>query len=154
MKKLIVMASLLLSFNSLASLNQEDVGKAIAGQWSVKLDGSQVKFLIRSNGDIRVLSSSSYTSIGASISFSGSDEDWRMNGLPVAHIILTNGSDEDVRDVHFLVTAIGEGEDLSLKKLATFSTFNDGPNEFADAEEGWSSFRKYDAISKKWIEVK
>ena len=145
---------MLLSLSSFASLGQEDVQKAIAGQWSVRFEGVSVKFLIRSNGDISVLSSEHYDYLTASLSFSGSDEDWRMNGLPVAHIILSEGSDEDVRDVHFLVTAIGEGEDITLKKLASFSTFNDGPNEFSDAEQGWSSFKKYDAKSKKWIEIK
>lgn len=154
MKFLILMASLLLSLNSFASLNQEDVQKALAGQWSVKFEGVTVKFLIRSSGDISVLSSEHYDYMSASLSFSGSDEDWRMNGLPVAHIILSEGSDEDVRDVHFLVTAVGEGEDIQLKKLALFNTFNDGPNEFSDAEQGWSAFKKYDAKTKKWIEIK
>mgnify|MGYP003675425310 CR=1 FL=1 len=154
MKFLILMMSLLLSSSVFASLSQEDVQKAIAGQWSVNFEGVRVKFLIRSSGDISVISSDHYTYLTADLGFSGSNADWRINGLPVAHIILAEGSDEDVRDVHFLITAIGEGDDIQLKKLAAFSTFNDGPNEFSDAESGWSALKKYDAKSKKWIEIK
>lgn len=154
MKFLALITSLLLSLNAFASLNQEDVQKAMAGQWSVRFEGTTIKFLVRSSGDISVITQQHYGAVEASLTFSGSDSDWRMNGLPVAHIILSDGSDEDVKDVHFLVTAIGEGEDLKLKKLASFSTFNDGPNEFSDAEQSGSSLKKYDAKTKKWIEIK
>tara|TARA_R110000868_G_scaffold159516_8_gene388407 strand:+ start:726 stop:1184 length:459 start_codon:yes stop_codon:yes gene_type:complete len=152
MKKLLIILAMLFSVNTFAALDGEDVTKAMAGQWSMSLNGEQVKFLLRSNGDIKIISSN-HDYVSASLSFSGSSSDWQMNGLPVAHIIISEGSDEDVRDVHFLVTALQYDEEITLKKLASFSTFNDGPNEFSDAES-WSNFKKYDPKSKKWLEVK
>ncbi len=154
MKFLALICSLLLSSGVFASLSQDDVQSAIAGQWSVNFEGSKVKFLIRSNGNISILSAEHYESMSVSLDFSGSTSDWRMSGLPVAHITLSEGSDEDTRDVHFLVTAIGDRDDIELKKLAAFNTFNDGPNEFSDAETGYSTFKKYDPKTKKWIEIK
>ena len=152
MKKFIIALSLLFSSVSFASLDQEDVITAMAGQWSMSFEGEQVKFLVRSNGEISIISRN-HDYVTATLSFTGSNVDWQLNGLPVAHIIITEGSDEDVRDVHFLVTAIKYDEEISLKKLAVFSTFNDGPNDFSDADS-WSNFKKYDPKTKKWLEVK
>tara|TARA_R110000868_G_scaffold61524_3_gene186959 strand:+ start:10326 stop:10784 length:459 start_codon:yes stop_codon:yes gene_type:complete len=152
MKKLLIALSLLVSSVCFASLDQDDVINAMAGQWSMSLEGEQIKFLVRSNGEISIISRN-HDYVTATLSFSGSNVDWQINGLPVAHIIISEGSDEDVRDVHFLVTALQYDDEISLKKLAVFSTFNDGPNEFSDADS-WSNFKKYDPKSKKWLEVK
>lgn len=153
MKTIFALLALTFALNSHASLNQEDVTKALAGQWSMSMDSGTVKLLVRSSGEISVISSTYHNYVSASLSFSGSDEDWRINGLPVAHFIISEGSDEDVRDVHFMVTALQDGNDISLKKLAVFTTFNDGPNDFSDADS-WSNFKKYDPKTKKWIEIK
>ncbi|MBH47389.1 MAG: hypothetical protein CME71_04395 [Halobacteriovorax sp.] len=152
MKKLLIALSLLFSSVSFAALDQDDVINAMAGQWSMSLEGEQIKFLVRSTGEISIISRN-HDYVTATLSFAGSNVDWQINGLPVAHIIITEGSDEDVRDVHFLVTAIEYDEEISLKKLAVFSTFNDGPNDFSDVDS-WSNFKKYDPKTKKWLEVK
>lgn len=153
MKKMIVLATMLFAaMSAQASLNQEDVIKALAGQWTTKTEYSgDVKFLIRSNGETQVITNGSYADV--KLVFNNSESDWGMNGLPVANIIVSEGSDEDVRDIHFLVTALQDGSDVKIKKMASFSTFNDGPNDFSDADSG-ATFKKYDAGSKKWIEIK
>lgn len=152
MKKLIVFATMLLAtLSAHASLNQDDVIKALAGQWTTRNDYGDVKFLIRSNGDAQVISNGSYAQVKLVMNYLSSS--WGMDGLPVVNIVVSEGSDEDVRDVHFLVTALQDGDEIKIKKMASFSTFNDGPNDFSDAEGG-AVFKKYDAKTKKWIEIK
>lgn len=153
MKKLILLLAFLSSLNVFAALNEDDVLRVMVGQWSVSMDSGDVKFVIRSNGDINVVSSAHVEYVSATLTFNNSTSDWGMNGLPVAHLILSEGSDEDVRDIHLLVTGLQEGESVRLKKLAAFGTFNDGPNEYSDIELG-SRFKKYDPKSKTWSEVK
>lgn len=153
MKKLILLLTVLLSFQAHASLNQEDVLKLMVGQWSVKIGGDEVKFVIRSSGDVMIVSNAHRDYVRAQLSFSYSTSSFGMDGLPVAHLILTEGSDEDVRDVHLLATGLQDGENsVRFKKLATFGTFNDGPNEYSDIENG-SRFKRYNAETQSWYDL-
>ena len=153
MKTMIALLFATLSFTSQAALNQDDVLKALVGQWSVKMDSGDVKFLVRSNGDVQIISNAHREYVSAKLSFNSSTSDWGMDGLPVAHLILSEGSDEDVRDIHLLVTGLQDGDNVRVKKVAAFNTFNDGPNEFSDIENG-SRFKRYNAQTKTWAEVK
>jgi hypothetical protein len=153
MKKFILILLSLYSFSSFSSLEREQVLGLLSGQWSAKIDSGEVKFLIRSSGDISVISNAHRNYVRAKVSFNHSESSWGMNGLPVAHIILSEGSDEDVRDTHLLVTGLQEGQDIKIKRLAAFSTFNDGPNEYSDVEIG-SRFKKYDPRSGRWLEIR
>lgn len=153
MKKIFMLLALLISTQVFASLNSDELLKELAGQWSLKVHSTDVKFLIRSSGDIKIISSAHNSFFNAQITFNNSTSDWGLDGLPVANIIISEGSDEDVRDIHFLVTGLQEGDEVKLKKLATFSTFNDGPNDFSDVDSGYS-FKKYDPKTKTWNEVK
>ena len=72
MKTMIALLFAALSFTSQAALNQDDVLKALVGQWSVKMDSGDVKFLVRSNGDVQIISNAHREYVSAKLSFNSS----------------------------------------------------------------------------------
>ncbi len=150
MKTLLTVLFAFFALNAHASLGQEDVLALMTGQWSIKIDsGSEVKFVVRSNAEVMVVSTAHRENVKAKLTFAHSTSSWGMDGLPVAHLILTTASDEEAQDFHLLLTGLQLGAEVQLKKLAAFTTFNDGPNEYSEVENG-ARFKKYNARTQQW----
>ncbi|MCB0384757.1 MAG: hypothetical protein KDD43_05130, partial [Bdellovibrionales bacterium] len=83
----------------------------------------------------------------------GSNSDWGMSGLPVAHLVFGEGSDEEARDYHVLLTVQEDwGDDAKdeIAVVAIFETFNDGPNGYSSVDTASFKVKKYNKKTKKY----
>ncbi|MCB0365473.1 MAG: hypothetical protein H6624_19640 [Bdellovibrionaceae bacterium] len=143
------------SFSAFASLDQDEVIKGLSGRYILEIDSdTALHFLIRSNGNVQVLNQNDefeYTK--GDISLMNSDSDWGMSGLPVAHLVFGEGSDEEARDFHILMTVQQDwGDDAKdeIAVIAVFETFNDGPNGYSSADTASYKVKKYNKKTKKY----
>lgn len=157
MKKIIVLLSLLFSMSSWASLNQEQSLKVLKGRYQLQVAGETLNFVIRSKGTVLMLASS-LDYINGELQFTGSSNSIGPDGLPIANIVFSDGSDEETRDFHLLLTVEQDwsGEDHEIKLVTFFSTFNDGPNDYSSFEGTYKkpSLKKYNIKTKKYEVIK
>ena len=142
-------------FTASASLGQDDVHKGIVGKYILQVDNdSAISFLIRSSGKIQVLNQNDqYEYVSGEMIFAGSNNDWGMSGLPIAHIVLGDSSDEEARDFHILITVQQEWDEDAkdvIVVVGMFETFNDGPNGYSMAEGASYKLKKYNKKTKKY----
>ena len=152
-----ILAGLMVMFFGItanASLGQDEVHDVIKGRYILQLDeDSAFSFLIRSSGAIQVLNDDEYEYVKGEMFFVGTTSEWGMNGLPVAHLVFGDASDEEASDMHVLITvqqewsADGKNE---IKVVSTFSTFNDGPNGYSMVEAANYKLKKYNKKTKKY----
>ena len=157
MKRLLILLSLLLSVPAFASMNQSDVMKVLKGRYQLDSAGETLNFVIRSKGTILMLAST-IDYVEGELQFTGSSNSIGPDGLPIANIILANGSDEETRDFHLLLTVEQDwsGNNHEIKLITVFSTFNDGPNDYSSYEGQYSkpSLKKYNKKTKKYEVIK
>lgn len=151
---LVLVTAMLFSISAFASLSAQDVIKTLKGRYQIVLDGTNYTFLIRSSGDVQVLTQDEVER--AELVFAYTSSSWGMDGLPVAHLTFLTGSDEDSKDYHVLLTV---EEDWSgphvIKLITTFSTFNDGPNEMSNYLGQFNGqLKKYSTKTKKYFDIK
>lgn len=152
---LVLISAMLFSISAFASLSAQDVIKTLKGRYQIELEGTNYTFLIRSSGDVQVLTQDEVEA--AELVFAYSSSTWGMDGLPVAHITFLTASDEDSRDYHVLLTVEEDwaGSADEIKLITTFSTFNDGPNEMSSYEGKFNgNLKKYSTKTKKYFDIK
>lgn len=155
-KLFLTLSFALLSVDSAyASLNKDDVQKALAGKYSLQIDEYEVQFLIRSSGEVQILNTENEMN-GASFSLVNSVNPAGPDGLTVAHLTLMTASDEDARDYHLLLTVEQSHRGSNnIVLIHAFSTFNDGPNDYSSVEPvSQISLKKYDKERKDYIVIK
>ncbi|WP_372656228.1 hypothetical protein, partial [Halobacteriovorax sp.] len=126
------------------------------------IEAGDVHFLLRSSGKLEVLQFDWYNSSESSVDFPAKiiieqGDNGLLRGLPVAHLIFSEGSDELAIDYHVILTAEEQGDrrSPSIKLLTTFVLENDGPNHVASViSRGKMVLLKYDTDSKKYISIK
>lgn len=131
MKLVAAMVLGLSSVSAFAALDSGDVLKAIAGNYRLEINNAGddvVAFTVKKNGDV-VVDEKNDMEAAVVLNVAGSEAEDKLNGLPVVHLVVSYGSDEDVVDYHVLMTALqgGHGE-IEPVMVAKFSTWNDGPN--------------------------
>lgn len=135
-----------------ASFSDEAMNKELAGRYKLVVErGPSIQFLLRSSGAIELIGSQDFT---ASVTSNFSSTDFGLDGLPVVHVVIGEGSDEDWKDYHVILTAEQDGKLSKLVVLALFSTFNDGPNEISSANKGGLKLYKFDKSTDKFLELK
>lgn len=145
MKLLFALLFMIPAFAS-AEVEVEEARKQIVGRYQFETDGGEmVKFIVRSSDTIEVVSENAE----GQLTWLGSANEDLLDGLPVAHIVIAVGSDEDVMDYHFFLAAEGVGENLSVSLLGGFTTFNDGPNDISRTSPGPAALQKYNKNSKR-----
>ncbi|GEM_PF-5897120 len=162
-KSLVIFFTLIMSFSASASIGKEDLVATIKGRYVLQTSESgDIHFLLRSSGKLEVVesdwysSSESIASYPAKISIEQGDNGL-LRGLPVAHLIFSEGSDEQVVDYHILLTAEQNWDrrDPVVRLLTTFVLENDGPNQVASViSKEKMKLLKYDSRSKKFIIIK
>ncbi|OUR98462.1 hypothetical protein A9Q84_03365 [Halobacteriovorax marinus] len=160
-KLLLLLSFFFLSFSSFSSFDKEDVLKVIKGKYILQTNFSgEIHFVIRSSGKLQVVKTDWYDGdaneqFPATISIEGGDNGM-LRGLPVAHLLFSEGSDEQAIDFHLLLTASqywgNEGAEVRL--LSSFSLENDGPNETANIIQTKLTLLKYNKKTKKYVIVK
>jgi len=87
-----------------------------------------------------------------SLSLIHSDDENDYDGAPVAHLILSSGSDENTEDLHIiLAVSYYEPEmDINIKLMSMFATMNDGPNDTATVYSVNYELKKYDKKTKSY----
>ncbi len=145
------------SISAFASLDQGDVLKVLKGRYEVTMGSSKTNFVIRSSGKIMMLSTSGdFEYSEGELSFIGSSNSLGPDGLPVASLVFGAGSDEETRDIHILMTVDQDWSDeMSIKVITSFTTFNDGPNDVS-SYEGTNpiTVKKYNKKTKKYELIK
>ena len=135
-----------------AALDESEVQATLAGRYRLETEIGTVSFLIRSRGTVEILNKDGeFKYASGSISYSYSKSSDLHDGLPIANLVIGTGSDEDAQDFH-VVLAVEQGEESNaIKVLATFSTFNDGPNGYSMAEAVRMKLSKFDKESDKFL---
>ena len=109
---------------------------------------------IRSAGNVEILNDGDefkYASGRITYSYSSSDE--LIDGLPVANLVIGAGSDEDMKDYHVILVVEQDEGGNTMKVVASFSTFNDGPNGYATSYNESMKLSKFDKKTDKFIEL-
>lgn len=149
--KRILLVFLLIVSVAHAGVSKEDAISVLKGKYRISFEGYTSYFLIRSTGKIQLLTEESELEQGELyfISTSGVDD---HSGLPVAHLVFGLGSDEDTLNAHVLLVVDKDwGVGTELKKIGSFTTFNDGPNDLGSTSQNNVKLEKYDSKSKKYI---
>lgn len=154
MLKLLAAAILFaLPLTAFASLDQDEVKKSIAGQYRLEEGQSSMMFVIRSSGAVEVPENSDFPYASGRLTFNFSTDDYRMDGLPVAHVVIGVGSDEDVVDYHLLLGVSQLEGSKTVQLVASFATFNDGPNSLSDVGGRAFKISKYNKDSGKYEQL-
>lgn len=145
----------LLSLSAYASMSAQDVINQVKGRYVATFEGTEYTFLLRSSGDVNLLTQDESVH-SAEVLFAYTSSPWGPDGLPVLHVTFLEGSDEDSRDFHLLLTVEkGWSNDYEIKLITAFTTFNDGPNDVSSYEGKFDpKLRKYNAQTKKYDSIK
>ncbi|TNF00794.1 MAG: hypothetical protein EP326_05975 [Deltaproteobacteria bacterium] len=158
MKKITLgLMAFIFSLSAFASMSQEDVLKVLKGRYMAEMGSSKATFVIRSSGKVMTLSTSGeFEYSEAELSFLGSSNSIGPDGLPVASLVFGAGSDEETRDIHILMTVEqGWSNEMDIKVITAFSTFNDGPNDVSSYEgQSAITLKKYNSKTKKYEVIK
>lgn len=153
MKLLAAALMLAMPFTAFAELTAKDIKKEIAGQYRITEDRKVFMFIVRSNGTVEVPENQNVPFAAGRMSLNNSSNAEMLDGLPVAHIVIGTGSDEDVADYHVLLTAEqNEGENV-VRLAAKFVTFNDGPNATTSVAGGRFKVAKYNKETEEYEEL-
>jgi hypothetical protein len=148
------MALLILPAFAWAALDEDEVRKELAGRYRLQTSEGTISFLIRSAGNVEILNEGDefkYASGRITYSYSNSDE--LIDGLPVANLVIGAGSDEDMKDYHVILVVEQDEGGNTMKVVASFSTFNDGPNGYATSYNESMKLSKFDKKTDKFIEL-
>ena len=156
---LLVLVLSLLTFNTFAHINSDETMSHIKGRYQLHdPDTGTVKFIIRSSGQVMVLNKEDeFSYMDAHLTFLNSDNDFGPSGVPVIHLVMGYGSDEDTRDYHIVMTVLKnwESDNYDIRVMSKFSTFNDGPNDYAGANQRSDLvLKKYNKKTKKYDRIK
>lgn len=153
-KSFILILSLVFSFNSFAALDSAQVNEKIKGQYRISVEENNFSFVIRSNHEVMMLDESDSVQKGE-LFFVHNENDGGPDGLPVAHLVFINSSDEESQEIHILMTVVQEDEQTTnLRLINAFTTFNDGPNGTSEFSPATISLQKYNKQTKKFEAVK
>lgn len=162
-KSLVLLLTLLVSFTSTASIGKEELIDAIKGRYTLQTsEFGDIVFLIRSTGKLQVIKTDwfnindSADSYPAKISFQQGDNGL-LRGVPTAHLIFSEGSDEQAIDYHLILTAEQSWDRRSptVRFLSSFVLENDGPNQTSSVISTEKlTLLKYDSHSKTFTSVK
>ncbi|PIK15078.1 hypothetical protein [Halobacteriovorax sp. JY17] len=161
-KFLILLCAILACFNSSASIGKDDLIGAVKGRYILQTNEvGEIHFLIRSTGKLQVIKSDWYNLNESSDDYPAKmtieqGDNGLLRGMPVAHLIFSEGADEQAIDCHLLLTAEQgwDGEGLTIRLLSSFALENDGPNEIASVLSTKLTLLKYSVSAKKFIPVK
>jgi hypothetical protein len=146
--------SLLFSAVAYASMSAQEVVTAVKGRYSATFDGQNYSFLLRSSGDVNLLTQGGYVS-EAEFLLAYSGNSIGPDGLPVVHLTFLEGSDEESRDFHILLTVEKDFNEYEVKFIHAFTTFNDGPNDYSSFEGSFDpKLKKYNTKTKKYESLK
>lgn len=147
--------TLLFSLSTFAAMSAQDVIKAVKGRYTVTFEGTDYSFLLRSSGDVNLLTQDQSVH-SAEVLLAYTSSSFGPDGLPVVHVTFLEGSDEDSRDFHLLLTAEQDwGSGYEIKLITAFSTFNDGPNDYSSYEGKFDpKLKKYNTKTKKYDLIK
>ncbi len=138
-----------------ASLSQEQVTKEVAGRYRLDIGfGESIQFVLRSSGAVEVFDNDDLNGLTGAVSVSASSTEWGMDGLPVVHLVLGYGSDEDWQDHHVLLSVEEDGENRQIVLIASFTTFNDGPNGMSSVDKSQLKLSKFDKETDKFVQIK
>ena len=164
MKKMSVILLLIsiLSFSLHAAIGKDDLINSIKGRYILQTNEvGDIHFLIRSTGKLQVIKSDWFSLSESSDSYPSQmtieqGDNGLLRGMPVAHLIFSEGSDEQEIDCHILLTAEQgwDGNRPSIRLLSSFILENDAPNEVASVISTKLTLLKYSVKSKKFILVK
>jgi hypothetical protein len=154
MKLLAAALMLTLPFTASAELSETQVKKEIAGQYRMQEGRRSLMFIVRSSGAIEIPENQDFPFAGGRMTLNYSSNGASLDGLPVAHIVIGVGSDEDITDYHILLTVAQDQEANTVQLAAQFTTFNDGPNKISNVEQTALRVSKYDRASGKYEELR
>ncbi|WP_417335949.1 hypothetical protein [Halobacteriovorax marinus] len=148
--------------NSLASIGKGELIEAIKGRYILQTnEAGEIHFLIRSSGKLQVIKSDWYDSNESATTYPAKftieqGDNGLLRGMPVGHLIFSEGSDEQAIDFHLILTAEQNWnrENPSIRLLSSFALENDGPNEVATVLSTKLSLLKYSVKYKKFILLK
>lgn len=146
--------SLMFSAVAYASMSAQEVVTELKGRYSATFNGENYNFLLRSSGDVNLLTQSGYVS-EAEYLLAYTGNSIGPDGLPVVHLTFLEGSDEESRDFHILLTVEKEWDGShTVRLIHAFTTFNDGPNDYSSFEGPFDpKLKKYNAKTKKYESV-
>jgi hypothetical protein len=154
MKSIILLLSgLLLSFQVSASMSQSQVLKAASGRYELSMGQDKISFVLRSKGNIMIFKST-FDYLQGELQITGSSNSYGPDGLPILNLVFSEGSDEETRGMHLLLTVEQDwsGEDHEVRPITLFGTFNDGPNDYSTYEGTYKNYKlkKYSKKTKKY----
>jgi hypothetical protein len=154
MKLLAAALMLTLPFAAFGELSEKQVKKEIAGQYRMQEGGRSLMFVVRSSGAIEIPESQDFPFAGGRMTLNYSSNGESLDGLPVAHIVIGVGSDEDITDYHILLTVAQDQDANKVQLAAQFTTFNDGPNKISNVEQTALRISKYNKDSRRYEEIR
>lgn len=156
-----VISVFLLSFlfitNFSTAFSAENAGNLLRGQYRLTTltgDNSNIIFYLRSSGSAGIVRGNGVFE-HASIDF------YLMQGLsnlgpeplPIGHILITYGSDENTTRLIVRLVKSGEGQISSIQIIDAINTVVDGPND----SQGWAPekilLERWEPTQKKWIAI-
>lgn len=149
---------LIVSLSYSPGFAEESPGSIFRGQYRLSLESrnnSDIIFYLRSsgssgivkgNGDFRYAAIDFYLMQGFS--------DLGPSPLPVGHVLITYGSDEETYRLILRLVNAGEGKELKIQVVDAISTFVDGPNDVKDWSHQKVVLERYDPTTKQWVLLK
>ena len=148
---LIVMFCLTLGFAQTATA--DNAVNPLRGQYRLSTHaGSKLYFYLRSSGSagiIRAEGEFEYSQIDFYLMQGLSD--LGPDPLPVGHILITYGSDEETVRLILRLAKVGEGQDRKIDFIDAISTFMDGPNDYQSWSKENVKLERYERTTKKWL---
>ena len=136
----------------------ENAGNIFSGQYRLSLESrdqtnlifylrsSGSSGIVRGNGDFQYANIDFYLMQG--LSNHGPDP------LPVGHVLITYGSDEETSRLILRLVSTGEEKEKKIQVMDAVTTFVDGPNGLQDWSHQKVLLERYDPATKKWILLK
>lgn len=161
-KFLLMILPFVLSLNTFASLDKEKLLETIKGRYILQtIESGEIQFLIRTSGKLEVIKSDWYDLGQAGEGYPSKfaieqGDNGLFKGMPVAHLIFSEGSDEQALDYHIILTAQNDWASRGpvIRLLSSFALENDGPNELASIISTKLTLLKYSVKLKKFVLVK
>lgn len=136
----------------------ESAGNIFSGQYRLSLEShSQTNLIfylrssgssgiVRGNGDFQYADVDFYLMQG--LASHGPDP------LPVGHILITYGSDEETSRLILRLVNTGDEKEKKIQVMDAVITFVDGPNGLQNWSQQKVLLERYDPATKKWIPLK